>query len=76
VLVIATMTASVVTVHATNGPWGLGHGERNALSGLVGFMAAGIGAGAVTLVALGLDLAGTSGASPPSRSVPSAASVR
>lgn len=60
VLIIATMTAAVITVHAKNGPWVTDQGwELNALYGLIAFAVAGIGAGQVSLDnALGLDIAG------------------
>ncbi len=60
VLIIATMTAAVITVHAKNGPWVTEQGwELNALYGLIAFAVAGIGAGQVSLDnALGLDIAG------------------
>jgi putative oxidoreductase len=59
-LIIATMTAAVLTVHAKNGPWVTDNGwELNALYGLIAFAAAGIGAGTISLDnALGLDVAG------------------
>ena len=60
VLIIATMTAAVATVHAKNGPWVANNGwELNVLYGLIGFAVAGIGAGEISLDnALGLDIAG------------------
>jgi putative oxidoreductase len=59
-LVIATMTAAIITVHAKNGPWASDNGyELNVLYGLIAFAVAGIGAGSVSLDnALGLDLNG------------------
>jgi putative oxidoreductase len=59
-LIVATMTAAVITVHAKNGPWASDSGwELNVLYGLIGVAVAGIGAGAISLDnALGLDLAG------------------
>jgi putative oxidoreductase len=59
-LIIATMTAAVITVHAKNGPWAGDQGwELNALYGLIAFAVAGIGAGELSLDnALGLDIAG------------------
>lgn len=59
-LIIATMTAAVITVHAKNGPWASNQGwELNALYATIGFAVAGIGAGQASLDnALGLDLAG------------------
>lgn len=60
VLIIATMTAAIATVHAKNGPWAADNGwELNVLYGLVAFAIAGIGAGSISLDnALGLDIAG------------------
>ncbi len=44
-LIIATMTAAVITVHAKNGPWVTDNGyELNVLYGLIAFAVAGIGA--------------------------------
>ena len=59
-LIIATMTAAVITVHAKNGPWASDQGwELNALYGLVGFAVAGIGAGELSIDhVLGLEIAG------------------
>jgi putative oxidoreductase len=59
-LIIATMTAAVITVHAKNGPWVTDNGyELNVLYGLIAFAVAGIGAGELSLDnALGLDIAG------------------
>ena len=59
-LIIATMTAAVLTVHAKNGPWASNNGwELNLLYGLIAFAVAGIGAGDISLDnALGLDIAG------------------
>jgi putative oxidoreductase len=60
VLIIATMTAAIATVHAKNGPWASNSGwELNVLYGVIGFAVAGIGAGEISLDnALGLDIAG------------------
>ena len=59
-LIIATMTAAVITVHGKNGPWVTNNGwELNVLYGLIGFAVAGIGAGEISLDnALNLDVAG------------------
>lgn len=59
-LIIATMTAAIITVHAKNGPWATNNGwELNVLYGLIGFAIAGVGAGTISLDnALGLDIAG------------------
>jgi putative oxidoreductase len=59
-LIIATMTAAILTVHAKNGPWASDNGwELNVLYGLIAFAIAGIGAGDISLDnALGLDIAG------------------
>jgi putative oxidoreductase len=59
-LIIATMTAAVITVHAKNGPWVTDNGwELNVLYGLIGFAIAGIGAGQISLDnAFGLDING------------------
>ena len=59
-LIIATMTAAVITVHAKNGPWVTDNGyELNVLYGLIAFAVAGIGAGELSLDnAFGLDLNG------------------
>jgi putative oxidoreductase len=59
-LIIATMTAAVITVHAKNGPWNTSQGwELNALYATIGFTVAAIGAGQISLDhALGLDIAG------------------
>jgi putative oxidoreductase len=60
VLVIATMTAAVTTVHLKNGPWAANQGwELNALYVFIAFALAGVGAGTLSLDhVLGLDLAG------------------
>jgi putative oxidoreductase len=60
VLIIATMTAAVITAHAKNGPFVTNNGwELNALYAVIAFAVAGIGAGEVSLDnALGLDIAG------------------
>jgi putative oxidoreductase len=59
-LVIATMTAAVITVHAKNGPWASNNGyELNVLYALIAFAVAGIGAGQISLDnAFGLDING------------------
>jgi putative oxidoreductase len=59
-LIIATMTAAVITVHAKNGPWATDNGwELNVLYGLIAFAIAGIGAGEISLdYAFSLDIAG------------------
>jgi putative oxidoreductase len=59
-LIIATMTAAVITVHAKNGPWASDQGwELNVLYALIAFGVAAIGAGTISLDnALGLDIAG------------------
>jgi putative oxidoreductase len=59
-LIIATMTAAVLTVHAKNGPWNSDQGwELNMLYGLIAFGVAAVGAGDLSLDnALGLDVAG------------------
>ncbi len=60
VLIVATMTAAVITVHAKNGPWVTDNGwELNVLYALIGVTVAGMGAGQLSLDnALGLDIAG------------------
>ncbi len=60
VLIVATMTAAVITVHAKNGPWAADNGwELNVLYGLIAVSVAAIGAGELSLDnALGLDIAG------------------
>jgi putative oxidoreductase len=60
VLIIATMTAAVITAHAKNGPFVTNNGwELNALYAAIAFAVAGIGAGELSLDnALGLDIAG------------------
>ena len=59
-LIVATMTAAVITVHAKNGPWVSDQGwELNVLYGLIGVAVAGIGAGTISLDnAFGLDIDG------------------
>jgi putative oxidoreductase len=60
-LMIATMTAAVITVHASNGPWASDQGwELNALYAFIAFAVAGVGAGKFSLDhALSLNIAGT-----------------
>jgi putative oxidoreductase len=60
VLIIATMTAAVITVHAKNGPFVTNNGwELNVVYAVIAFAVAGIGAGELSLDhALGLDIAG------------------
>jgi putative oxidoreductase len=60
VLIVATMTAAVLTVHIKNGPWNTDNGyELNILYSLIAVAVAGIGAGELSLDhALGLDVAG------------------
>ena len=60
-LLVATMTTAIVTVHASKGPWATDGGyEYNLVLILVALVFAGAGAGAYSLDALlGLDLAGT-----------------
>ena len=59
-LMIATMTAAVVTVHGKNGPWVTNQGwELNALYAFVAFAITGVGAGTLSLDApLGIGLTG------------------
>jgi putative oxidoreductase len=59
-LIVATMTAAVITVHAKNGPWNSDQGwELNALYAVIAFAVAAIGAGTISLDnALGLEIAG------------------
>jgi putative oxidoreductase len=59
-LIVATMTAAVVTVHAKNGPWATNQGwELNALYAFIAFAITGVGAGTLSLDnALGIGLAG------------------
>jgi putative oxidoreductase len=59
-LIIATMTAAVVTVHAKNGPWVTNQGwELNALYAFIAFAITGVGAGTLSLDnPLGIGLTG------------------
>ena len=59
--IIAVMTAAVLTVHGSNGPWVTNNGfEYNLVLAAVAFALAGVGAGAWSLDhALSLDVSGT-----------------
>lgn len=49
-LIIATMTAAVITVHAKNGPWVTNKGwELNALYGVIAFAVVAVGPGGISL---------------------------
>lgn len=59
-LIVATMTAAVLTVHLKNGPWVTDQGwELNALYAVIAVAVAGTGAGELSLDnAVGLEIAG------------------
>jgi putative oxidoreductase len=60
VLIVAVMTAAVLTVHLKNGPWATNNGwELNALYGLIAFAVTAVGPGKLSLDhALGLHVTG------------------